>query len=361
MIKHVLLTCISVLLAGASMAQDTTVAGKSFSVLPVPAFGKSIETGWYGGAVSLFKIKGYWNSQRYSTGKVEFNYTQYRQVIINTSWFVYTGGDRHILTGDNSYLYFPEYYYGIGNTTPKSNELFYTARRLELYNSFLWQLRPGMYAGASARVQRVFGLEPEDTKPVIRDEINANNAVWTTGIGPHLLIDNRDRILNPSAGSYYIQVEDLVYGKSRSTRGTSVYNALKTDVRVYRKLFARSVIAFQYYGLYNFGNAPFRLMGLLGSDSHMRGYYQGRYRDQHYAAVQSEARIRIVDWLGVTAFAGAGDVFATPGDLTIGRLKYSLGGGIRIRVDKTDHSNLRFDYAAGKGSSGFYVAFGEAF
>lgn len=361
MIRGILLVICLLYAGGTAIAQDTASAGRRIGVLPVPAFGKSIETGWYAGVVSLFKLKGYFDTKNYSTGKVKFSYTQYRQIIINASWFVYTDRNKHIVMGDNSYLYFPEYYYGIGNNTPKSNELFYTAKRLELYNSFLWQQKSGRYLGISGRIQHVFDLKPEDTQPEMRDEIYANNAVWSAGLGPNWLIDKRDRILNPSAGSFYVQVEDLLYLKSQSTHQTNLFNCVKNDIRVYRRLFAHSVLAFQYYGLYNMGYAPFRLMGLLGSDSHMRGYYQGRYRDQNYATVQSEARIHLLSWFGVAAFAGVGDVFAGVGDLSVQRLKYSLGGGIRIRVDKTDNSNLRFDYAFGKGSSGFYVAFGEAF
>lgn len=343
-------------------AQDTIPESKRVQAFPVPAIGKSIETGWYFGAVCLFKFSHLFKTNKYSTGKAEFNYTLNRQVIANTSWFLYTGNNRHIIIGDQSYLYFPEYYYGIGNQTPASGELYYTANRLELYNSLLWKVNSPLYLGVSLKAQRVWSLNPQvGLNDEVRNELVINNAGWSVGAGAHLMADKRDRILNPSAGSFFLDIENITYRKENITRQTRVFSSIKTDLRVYRKLFNRSVVAFQLYSLNTFGHAPYRLMGLLGSDSHMRGYYQGRYRDDHYLTVQAEARIRLNNWFGVTAFTGLGDVFSGPSDVTVNTVKYSVGGGVRVLVDKNDRINLRLDYAIGKETSGFYVAFGEAF
>lgn len=351
-----------VLTAGIVNAQDTIPAPKKIQAFPVPAIGKSLETGWYFGAVCLFKFRNLFNTDKYSTAKTEFNYTLNKQVIATAGWFLYTGQNRHILIGEQSYLYFPEYYYGVGNNTPAVNELYYTASRVELYNSLLWKINGPIYAGISAKAQLVSRLQTGTTdKKNISEELIANNAGWSYGIGPHILFDKRDRILNPSAGSCFIEVENINYLKEHATQNTNAFASLKTDVRFYRRLFSRSVLAMQYYSLNTFGHAPYRLMGLLGSDSHMRGYYQGRYRDDHYMSAQAEARVRINNWLGFTLFTGAGDVFSSANAVSINTIKYSVGGGIRVLADKTDRINLRLDYAVGRGTSGFYVAFGEAF
>jgi hypothetical protein len=109
------------------------------------------------------------------------------------------------------------------------------------------------------------------------------------------------------------------------------------------------------------GNPPFRMMALMGSDVHMRGYYQGRYRDRNYHTAQAEVRYPIYKWLRGVAFAGLGDIAAKP--LQFGRLpKPSAGAGLRILVDKAESTYMRFDYALGsKGNQGFYIGFGEAF
>jgi len=40
---------------------------------------------------------------------------------------------------------------------------------------------------------------------------------------------------------------------------------------------------------------------------------------------------------------------------------YTYGGGLRFKIDRESNVNIRFDYALGKNSSGFYIGFGEAF
>ncbi|MES2655845.1 MAG: BamA/TamA family outer membrane protein [Bacteroidota bacterium] len=345
---------------GKIYAQDS-LSKKSVQAFPVPAIGKSIETDWYFGAVCLFKFKNFFNTPQYSTAKLKLEYSLNKQFVVTTNWFIYTNQNKKIIIGDNAYLYFPEYYFGIGNNTAENNKLYYTAQRLELYNSLLWKIKPSVYLGVSVKAQSISELEPEYTNTAISHELVNNNAGWSTGVGPHLLRDKRDRILNPSAGSSFIEVENINYIKEKTTQNTNLFSSLKADIRYYHKLFAKSVIAWQYYSVHNFGNAPYRLLGLLGSDSHMRGYYQGRYRDNHYIAVQAEARIRIRDWLGFTLFTGVGDVYNNFSDANISNIKYTNGGGIRIRVDKDDNVNLRFDYGIGKETAGFYVAFGEAF
>jgi hypothetical protein len=90
----------------------------------------------------------------------------------------------------------------------------------------------------------------------------------------------------------------------------------------------------------------------------MPGYYTGQYCDNHLLA---EWRLPIYWIFGATVFLGAGDVFHSVSNLSVSNLKPSYGLGLRIRVDKENNVNLRFDYALGKNISGFYVAFGEAF
>lgn len=337
-----------------------TIKKRSMQVFPVPAIGNSPETNWYFGAVSLFTFKHFFNTPLYSTAKAEFNYTLNKQIIVNASWFVYTHHNRHIIAGDNAYLYFPEYYYGFGSQTPDNFKLYVASRRLELYHTYLWQLTNKTYLGVAGRAQRIWDVEPESGKETISQSLTSNNAGWSIGLGPNVLIDHRSRLLNPEAGNFYLQTEYLQYRKQIPTGNNHWFSSLKTDIRLYRPLFKKHILALQLYSMNTFGDAPYRLCGMMGSDSHMRGYYQGRYRDAHYTTVQSEARIRILPWLGFTAFGALGEVYNF-NYFTLAHVKYSIGGGLRIRVDKTEDTNLRVDVAHGKTGTGFYVAFGEAF
>jgi hypothetical protein len=343
-----------------SSAQVNDTSSKVL-VLPVPTIGRSIETNWYFGGVALFTFKNVFKTNLYSTAKLEFNYTINKQSILNTNWYLYLNQNKHILIGENAWMYFPEYYFGQGNKTKESDKVFYTAQRLELNNAFLWKYTQKWYIGMATRVQGVNELSVLNNTSKYVHELTQNNAKWTFGIGPRLLLDQRTNLLNPMANDKLIDIESVQYLRTNAGLATSYFNNIKVDVRYYHKLNKFTLLAWQLFGVYGIGDAPFRLMGLLGSDSHMRGYYLGRYRDKNYTAIQSEARIKILPWLGCTIFGGVGEVWRNTNDLSLANLKHTLGLGLRFRVDKKENINLRLDYAIGKQTSGFYVAFGEAF
>ncbi len=62
-------------------------SGYKVKVLPVPAFGYSPETKSYIGAVCLINLNFYQDCfTRSSNAKIEFNYSWYKQVILETDW-----------------------------------------------------------------------------------------------------------------------------------------------------------------------------------------------------------------------------------------------------------------------------------
>ncbi|MCU0421981.1 MAG: outer membrane protein assembly factor [Bacteroidia bacterium] len=357
----ILIIYVILFLSSTTAYSQQTDSLPKLSVLPVPTIGRSIETNWYFGAVTLFKLKHYFKSSLYSTAKLEFNYTLNKQVILNSAWYVYMNKNKQIMIGENAYLFFPEYYYGIGNQSSDKDGVFYSAHRVELNNALLWNTTRKFYLGGMIRVQGINNIQIKTGKLEVANELVNNNAEWSYGVGPKLLVDKRSNLLNPEPGDFYIDVEEITYYKQTPTQQSSFFANIRADVRYYHKLFKKINLAWQYVGLYGLGNQPYRLMGLLGSDSHMRGYYLGRYRDRNYTAIQTEARIQLIPWLGFTIFGGVGDVWRNYSDLQFEHIKYSTGLGLRLRVDKTDRINLRLDYAIGKETTGFYVAFGEAF
>lgn len=94
----------------------------------------------------------------------------------------------------------------------------------------------------------------------------------------------------------------------------------------------------------------------------MRGYYQGRYRDNNMAVIQAEYRIPLFWRFGAVAFGDIGNVAPAPGQLNFTDLKYSYGGGLRVAMNKAEKLNLRGDFGINaKGTGGFYLQLGEAF
>ena len=93
----------------------------------------------------------------------------------------------------------------------------------------------------------------------------------------------------------------------------------------------------------------------------MRGYVRGRYRDRDLVAAQLEYRMPVAGRLGVAAFAGAGTVAPSFSMLSSSTLMPSFGAGARWLLLPKQRTTVRVDYGLGKGSSGLYVAFNEAF
>jgi hypothetical protein len=133
------------------------------------------------------------------------------------------------------------------------------------------------------------------------------------------------------------------------------------DLRQYVSLKPQQILALQMYVQWVGGNPPFYEFPALGGQRIMRGYYQGRYRDEVLAAAQAEYRGHIGGRFGFVAFAAVGDVGSKLTDVQIRELKTSLGGGLRVLFNKAENVNLRVDAGFGRGTTGIYFGLEEAF
>jgi hypothetical protein len=106
---------------------------------------------------------------------------------------------------------------------------------------------------------------------------------------------------------------------------------------------------------------PFQLLSKLGGSVMMRGYYEGRYRAYDMIIFQTEYRFPVWRRFGLVVFAGLGDVTGKMTKFRIRDFKVSAGFGARYLFVPEEKLNLRFDFGFGKGTSGFYIDFTEAF
>jgi hypothetical protein len=102
-------------------------------------------------------------------------------------------------------------------------------------------------------------------------------------------------------------------------------------------------------------------MSLLGGGKRMRGYYEGRYRDQNVGLLQSELRLDVYKRLGAVVFGSVGVLGSDESLLRLHEPKGAYGAGLRFSLTKRDRLNLRVDYGLARQSSGFYLTVGEAF
>ncbi len=224
------------------------------------------------------------------------------------------------------------------------------------------RLGENLFTGPVFEFSRQYSLEFFETSgdPLPRPDIEGGGGHRSTGLGWALAYDSRDNTLSPSSGAY---IETGVTGYSKTIVGSHNYTSAELDIRKYipfsRK--GRTLLALQGVSRNTWGRVPAQKLPALGGREIMRGYYEGRYRDKHLAAVQAELRSHISGRVRGVLFASAGGVGSAPGDIFRNRVRYSGGLGLRYMLIPGNGGNLRFDYGWGGESSGFYITFGEAF
>lgn len=353
--------------AGILAAQDKPSAdslpkkAKRVRLYPLPTISYAPETQWAFGAVLQSTIQFFQDSAtRYSTAKAEATFTTRSQIIATLEWQLSSRKNRFLILGKNAFLKFPELFWGIGQRPKDREGELFEANRIELYNEADHQFAPFWYAGALQRLQKIYNLKTADTGYFVQDQVTGRHGGISSGLGFSFFRDSRDRLLNPSQGTSLLAWRQTFFQKVFGSE--FIWNQAELDGRHYSRFFWPNwTLAIQTYHLMQFGSPPFRMMALMGSDVHMRGYYQGSFRDRNYHTIQAEVRYPIYRWLRGVAFVGLGDVADKPFELH-SFPKTSIGAGLRVLVDKKEATYMRFDFGYGSPRNmGFYIGFGEAF
>jgi hypothetical protein len=332
----------------------------SFIVLPVIYY--SPETRWAGGVGGIWSFRPGKSPEKGRPSFIPFMaiYTQNRQFMLNLSPEFYLGDGSTIIIGKLDLKKYPDKFFGIGNNTRLEMEENYTQRQVSFEISAqkkLWANKDvfaGLYYGFDHYAFP--GFEPEGQ--LVCGTITGSPGGTTSGLGIVLRRDNRDNVLFPTKG-HLCQFSATIYS---SVFGSEYnYRKLNADVRVYVPVFRTHVLAFQGVFRATSGTVPFMALARLGSDGILRGYNSARYRDNTLAAIQVEYRLPVWWRFGMVGFAGYGQVADGIGRLKIGEFKYSVGLGIRFRIDPKEGTNIRLDFGFGKGSWGNYLTGGEAF
>lgn len=178
----------------------------------------------------------------------------------------------------------------------------------------------------------------------------------TAALGIRVQRDTSDNPFYPHAGSLVdlsIDFFDPAFGADRD------YKNLTASYDKYIGVGTKNVFAVHGTMCMVSDKAPFFDVCELGQSKDLRGYQVGQYRDDRMLVGQGEYRRELFWRLGATAFAGAGAVGKTFGEM--GSAEPGGGLGLRYLLAKRNHINLRVDYAWGDSSHATYVSLGEAF
>ncbi len=253
---------------------------------------------------------------------------------------------------------YPDRFFGIGNDTSIDDEETYTHRYALLRAIFSKRLLPSFLVGVQYEFEYSNNVDLEPGGLLSSGAITGSNGGIDSGIGLRALWNNRDEVYFPTRG-YTFQTSLMFF--NRVLGSDYSFTRYTLDARGYLPLWLKSVLAAQLFMNFTDGRAPFHQLSLLGGKDMLRGYYLGRYRDNHMVLAQVEWRQPLFWRLGVVGFAGVGDVASDITGFSLREFKYSLGGGIRYQVDPRNKINIRLDVGFGKKSRGVYFALFEAF
>jgi outer membrane translocation and assembly module TamA len=327
-----------------------------------PLIVKSPEYKWGLGMGGIWYFKpGNDTASRTSSIKATTFATVRRQAVFATEGTLFMSEERYILHYTASVSHFPDRFWGLGNDSHPEQVEPYTISQVDVYPQVLRRILPHLYAGLSYEFQHVFQFSYNDTGTSLfnTQDIVGRNGSRVSGLGFLCTWDSRNNSFS-SSGGFYLQYFNMWYRRALGSQFDFGIQGL--DVRKYFEVGKHAVLAFQAVTTEATGTIPIRNLSIIGSDSYMRGYYQGRFQDRIMAAVQAEWRTPVHGHWGVVLFCGAGRVASSWANLVDGfGLKPSVGLGLRYAISPREKLNLRFDSGFGTNSHGSYLNLGEAF
>jgi outer membrane protein assembly factor BamA len=342
-----------------SIIEGPTAKPRKNYFFVVPIWSVSPETGIKLGASFGYVFKTADDSTtRPSSVRLNSSYTQLRQFSIRPHVDIFFKQNTYNLKAQYVYNDFNEYYWGVGNTSPGSAKELYNFNQHRFNARLVKQVFKNWYFGPQLIYEKIYKIDFSALSNTQQSNIPGINGYEVFGAGLALAFDNRNNVFFPTSGAY-LEISNHLF--LNPTINSYRYKTLLMDLRKYVTVGKRDVFAAQFLGSYNSGLVPFRQMPTIGNDMIMRGYYNGRYRDNHYFALQAEYRKFIWGPVGAAVFVGLGNVGTNVSDLTQ-QIKPNYGIGLRGLMIRKEHLNARIDIGFGdKNTRGVYFTIAEAF
>ncbi|MBA2612466.1 MAG: BamA/TamA family outer membrane protein [Bacteroidetes bacterium] len=292
-----------------------------------------------------------------SSFNLGFAYTQNNQVLFYLPYFLFFKNRTYQVYGELGYNKYTYNFYGVGNDQPKDYVEKYGVEFPRLRITALKKLSKHFYAGPRYAFDNFSLFKLDTAGQLIKREISGSKGGYVSGVGIVNVYDSRDNIFYPSRGFYG---ELVVYRDDKLTGSSFNYTRIALDVTKYFS-YKENILALNLYTIYSDSDLPFFQMGNLGGMKKMRGFYEGRYRDNNLLVFQAEYRRHLFWLLGFTVFADAGQVAKRYDAFNDKNWRYTYGGGLRLTIDKAQKINLRIDVGVGDKKVLPYFTIGEAF
>ncbi len=340
-----------------------------FLVFPLAAYSAETAFGFGFATAYVFKTKKNDTLLRTSTIPTGLIYTTRNQIIIGIGGNIFFPKEKYVLRFENTASKFPDRFWGIGNNSKQEAEEVYSYSQFLVNPQLLRRVYKRLFVGGIVELQKIFDVEYTTNGVFANSPIYGKNGGLSVGMGLVVSYDTRNHAYAPNKGGL-IQLTALDFNNLWGS--DFQHNIVRFDVRKYFKTTRNQVLAFQLTGTFTDGQTHFRNLGILGSNTMMRGYYAGRYKDNHALALQAEYRFPLIWRLGGATFASVGRVSDKLDKFSFDNLKYAVGAGLRFALIKGERLNLRLDYGLGfnednrqntfrLNSTNLYVLISEAF
>lgn len=362
MIRKYLLLNILALSCICLYAQSDSIVSRS-SIFVIPHASYQQETSWAPGIAYGYYFKSR-DLSRISSISGSAVYTFKNQFILNVSPKIYFKGDNWYLYSNFNLKNYPDHYYGIGNEGSGVKQAF-TSSNMSLVIQPQYAFTRNFYAGPYV-LMRFESLKTDSAFITHKDWIYSyyGDAGWKSyhqiAIGAVAMYDSRDNSFYPYRGTFAKGSFAFSFAGLGSTYSLQQFSV---DLRQYLPLFNKHVFAMQlrFDGIFGSKGIPFQMLPTVGGRDLMRGFREGKYKDNLLLSFQTEYRLPIYKRIKAAVFCATGDVFDST-DFRTGKLKFTYGAGLRCRINDA-RVHLRFDVA--KNNYGdklqFYITASEAF
>lgn len=313
--------------------------------------------GFGAAGVCIFNFK---NDSLYaprSSVNLGFTYTQNKQILFYLPYILFIKNRSYQVYGELAYNRYNFNFYGVGNNQPQNFVEKYGVQFPRLRFTALKKIRRSLYMGLRYAYDQFSLFNLDLGGQLVNKTIPGSTGGTISGLGAVALYDTRDNIFYPTKG---IWSELVVYRDDKLTGSSFNYTRIAFDFCKYFN-YKKNVLALNAYSIYSDSDLPFFQMGILGGQKKMRGFYEGRYRDNNVLVFQAEYRRHLFWLLGFTVFGDVGQVAARYDRFNNQNWRYTYGAGLRLTIDKVQKINLRIDVGVGNGKVLPYFTIGEAF
>ncbi len=344
------------------MAQLKQETIKKTHSLLIPVIFRSPETRWatgLSGSISFKRADRNDSITRTSTIQGILMFTQREQNVQGLDAKIFFPKENYIFYLQISHSYYPDEYWGLGPNASEKQEEDYSFAQFYIFPHFKKKIAKDVFAGVLYEYQNVYHVNYMP-KGIYDSTIAFGKPGYVaSGLGGSIAYDTRNSSSWPTKG---ILVQSSFTGFNSFLGSTCNYLNTIFDVRYFKKIFKNSVIAGQLYNFTTSGQVPLRGLAMLGGASNLRGYYQGRYRDNNMTTLIGEFRKPIYRRFSACVFGGIGNVYKKLKELSETPIKQSFGAGVRVSILPKEKLNIRIDYGyADSQNKGLYFTVGECF